>query len=147
MGYLIDIENSIIGQIKTKITDIYVGVAPDTQVEFQRLPIQNGAILVTHKQNAYKAPYETDAMYQSYDAQFDITIITRDLRSHAGAYAYQEKVRDALVGFKPSITGMSPAADAPMFLIREAFVGYTQKSLWVYSSLFGITLLNAKEGT
>ncbi|MBR1681517.1 hypothetical protein IJ707_06995, partial [bacterium] len=66
--------------------------------------------------------------------EFGITVITRNLRSHNGAYDYIDKVKSAISGFKiDECTSLIPTKD---YFISE------NKGIWQYGVNFTLKTQN-----
>ena len=128
-----EIETSIIEQLKTSFPEVLVQGFPDKPSEFNLLhPI--GAILVHYQGSIYTNTEALGFVTQENKKEFGITIITRNLRTHNGAYEYIDKVKSAISGFKiDECTSLIPTKD---YFISE------NKGIWQYGINFTLKTQN-----
>ena len=118
-----DIEDEIIEKLKEKIPELLVRGFPDKPSEFMLLhPI--GAILIHYQGGNYSTTQSLGFINQIKTAEFSITIVTRNLRSNAGAYELLDKVRSILTGCE--IDGCSELTPTKENFISE------NKGIWLY---------------
>ena len=126
-----DIEDEIIEKLKEKIPELLVRGFPDKPSEFMLLhPI--GAILIHYQGGNYSTTQSLGFINQIKTAEFSITIVTRNLRSNAGAYELLDKVRSILTGFE--IDGCSELTPTKENFISE------NKGIWQYAINFSLTV-------
>lgn len=126
-----DIEDEIIEKLKEKIPELLVRGFPDKPSEFILLhPI--GAILIHYQGGNYSTTQSLGFINQVKTAEFSITIVTRNLRSNAGAYELLDKVRSILTGFE--IDGCSELTPTKENFISE------NKGIWQYAINFSLTV-------
>ena len=126
-----DIEDKIIEKLKEKIPELLVRGFPDKPSEFILLhPI--GAILIHYQGGNYSTTQSLGFINQVKTAEFSITIVTRNLRSNAGAYELLDKVRSILSGFE--IDGCSELTPTKENFISE------NKGVWQYAINFSLTI-------
>ncbi|MBR4970643.1 MAG: hypothetical protein IKY58_02605, partial [Paludibacteraceae bacterium] len=65
------------------------------------------------------------------------TIVTRNLRSHNGAYEFLDRVKQTLTGFK--IDGCTPLTPTKDFFISE------NTGIWQYGINFSLTTQNVQD--
>lgn len=126
-----DIEDKIIEKLKEEIPELLVRGFPDKPAEFLLLhPI--GAILIHYQGGNYSKSQSLGYVNQTKTAEFSITIVTRNLRSNAGAYELLDSVRAILTGYR--IDGCSQLTP-----VKENFIS-ENKGIWQYAINFSLTL-------
>lgn len=88
------------------------------------------AILVHYAGTEFEAAEESDIVQQIMLSLFQCVIVSRDLRSHAGAYDLMDKNRDAVVG-------LEFAGGIAFFCVSEELIG-RENGVWWYSQTFGV---------
>lgn len=129
--YLFDIndfEKPIIQRLKIKHPKTTVEPFPEGTENYV-LKDPNGAILVIFNSTTFSTPGNLDATGQDTNNQFQISVVTRDLRSHYGAYALIKSVIAALSGHRIGTYGVFP---------RRIDFAARQKTHWQYNLLFQI---------
>ena len=128
-----EIENSIIEKLKISFPELLVQGFPDKPSEFNFLH-PTGAILVHYQGSSYTTTQALGFVTQENKKEFGITIITRNLRSHNGAYDYIDKVKSVLSGFQiDECTSLVPTKD---YFISE------NKGIWQYGVNFTLKTQN-----
>lgn len=97
---ILEIENDIIAQLQSNITDLQVEGFPESPVEYKLLH-SKGAVLVHFKGGSYSAPESNMFIQQEVNMDFSITLMIRGLRDKNGAYPYIDAINKALTGFAP----------------------------------------------
>lgn len=121
------IEDQIISKIKQDIPELHVEGFPEKPAEF-RLTHPKGAILVHYQGANYSESKSIGYIVQDKKLEFSVTVVTRNLRSHEGAYFYTDKVKEILTGYKPdNCSKMQPNKES--FLSEEA-------GIWQYAINF-----------
>jgi len=128
-----EIETSIIEKLQESFPEVLVQGFPDKPSEFNLLhPI--GAILVHYQGSNYTNTQALGFVTQENKKEFSITIITRNLRSHNGAYEYIDKVKSEISGFKiDECSSLIPTKD---YFISE------NKGIWQYGINFTLKTQN-----
>ncbi|MCP4259089.1 MAG: hypothetical protein GY774_16510 [Planctomycetes bacterium] len=121
-------ENAIIAELEAQITTAKVEGYPDDPLNYN-LKHPNGALLVQYQGSSYTEPVSY-VVEQKQKALFDIFIITKNLRTHTGAYAYLESVKTILTGFE--ITGL-----ARLYPVQEQFLSDVN-GIWRYGITFAL---------
>ena len=122
-------ENQIIQKLKENILELHIEGFPEKPSEF-RLTHPKGAILVHYQGGSYSDTKGLGYIVQDKKLEFSVTVVTRNLRSHIGAYSYLDKVRELLTGFKPdNCSKMQP--------IKEEFLSETN-GIWQYAINFSL---------
>jgi hypothetical protein len=122
-------EMAVIVQLKAEVAGPVVEGFPDDPVNYI-LKSAKGALLVQYLGSLYTEP-ETFFVSVKQKPGFDVTIITKNLRTHHGAYEYLEAVKKALTGFVIEGEGrMFPIEDGLRFYLKE-------KMEWHYGISFG----------
>lgn len=128
-----EIENQIVAKLKSEIPDLYIESFPEKPDEFVFThPI--GAVLVHYQGGNYGNTESLGYVVHTKKLEFAFTIITRNLRKNAGAYATLEKVVSLLTGFK--IDGCEK-----MYPIKEGFLS-ENNGIWQYNISFALTTQN-----
>lgn len=132
---ILDTEEKIIDRLKEKITDLRVEGYPDDPGTYS-LKHPNGAILVRYQDSTYTEP-ESFTVSQKQNAAFDITIITKNLRTNTGAYAYLEAVKSALTGYRiPDLARLYPTRDG--FILHD-------RGVWYYGITFAFIAIHEED--
>ncbi len=122
-----NIEDQIIQKIRENIPELHVEGFPEKPSEF-RLTHPKGAILVHYQGGNYSQSKSIGYIVQDKKMEFSVTVVTKNLRSHEGAYFYLDRVRELLTGYKPdNCSKMQPSKEN--FLIETA-------GIWQYSINF-----------
>ena len=131
-----EIENQIITRIKENIPELHVEGFPEKPSEF-RLTHPKGAILVHYQSGNYSQSKSIGYIVQGKKLEFSITIVTKNLRSHEGAYFYLDKIRQILTGYRPdNCSKMQP--------IKENFL-MENNGIWQYAINFSLITQNLEE--
>lgn len=132
-----EIEDAIVARLKSTIPDRLVDSFPDKPSEF-RLLHPKGAMLVRFRGSKYGEPQTTGTVLQERTVEFDIVIVTRNLRDHSGAYIHLDAVRVALTGYKiPN----SPCSK--FYPVREEFIDESE-GIWQYGITVATSLFNTE---
>ncbi len=123
-----DTEQAIIDRLAAEIDNVRVEGYPDDPVNY-RLMHPNGAILVSYRGSTY-APPTSFKVVQEQRVLYDITIVTKNLRTNTGAYAYLEQIKTALTGYL--IPGLKR-----MFPVQDGFLSDTN-GIWRYGITFAL---------
>ena len=128
--HIAEVENQIIQKIRENIPELHVEGFPDKPSEF-RLTHPNGAILVHYQGGNYSEPKSLGYIIQDKKLEFSVSVVTRNLRSHEGAYFYIDKIREILTGYRPdNCSKMQPN--------KEAFLS-EDTGIWQYTINFLLT--------
>jgi hypothetical protein len=128
--HIAEVENQIIEKIKENVPELHVEGFPEKPSEF-RLTHPKGAILIHYQSGNYSQPKSIGYIVQDKKMEFSVTVVTKNLRSHEGAYFYIDKVRELLSGFKPdNCSKMQPTKEN--FLLETA-------GIWQYAINFTLT--------
>jgi len=130
------IENEIILKLKEEFPEVLVQGFPDKPAEFILLH-SIGAILVHYQGSNYSNSNALAFVTQENKKEFSITIVTRNLRTHNGAYEFLDKVKHTLTGYK--INGCSPLIPIKDFFISE------NAGIWQYGINFSTTTQNVQD--
>ncbi len=123
-----EVEQAIIERLKSQITDIPVEAFPERPSEY-RLRHASGVLLVVYRGSKYSESQSAGLAVQARTQEWDIVIISRNLRSHSSAYDLLDQVRAALSGFRPVSTA------EVMVPVREAFINEVN-GIWQYGITF-----------
>jgi hypothetical protein len=108
------LEAAIVARLGAVLTDVEVMPYPANPANYQFLhPV--GAILVRYHGSDYGALMDTDAVVQERRMAIEITLLFRALNGQDGLYAYLERARRVLTGFKPAGFGK-------VYPLRDAFL-------------------------
>jgi phage gp37-like protein len=130
-----EIEDALIARLKSKVPQLQVDSFPDKPSEF-RLLHPKGAILVRYQGSKYSEPQTMGAVVQGRAVEFDIILVMRNLRDHAGIYAHLDAVRLALTGYRV------PGCEK-FYLTREEFIDETD-GIWQYGIRVATELPNVE---
>lgn len=131
MDYDFDIQS-----VETAILDRLKATHPRQSVEpFPEgagdyvLKNKDGAILVVYNSSSFGRPGSIDYTSQRADNLFQVAIVTKDLRGHAGSYTLIKSVIKALAGHRHGIYGFFP---------RRVDFDSRLANQWQYNLLFQI---------
>jgi len=134
---LTTVENAIITQLGTVITDMKIAAWP-ADVRDYLLSHPNGAILVHYLGSTYAEPEPNNQPKIVHDrlSEWSIYISKKvlkqiDLNPHQDVYTSIENVRTALTGY--TIATLSDAS--VMWPTRDRLV-YEEKGFWIYEMIF-----------
>ena len=99
-----EIEAALVARIAERIPDLHVAAFPDKPESFN-LHHPAGAVLVAFGRETYSRPRALDVIVQERRIEWDISILTRNLRTHVGAYEVLDALRLALTGWRPEGSG------------------------------------------
>lgn len=97
-----DIKNRLVAKVGTGID---VEVLPEKQSDFAT-PFSKTKVSVCYKMSDYEKPKSTHHVVQQEDMQAELVIQGRNLRGVNGVYDAFNKVRLAIIGFKPTHCGL-----------------------------------------
>lgn len=133
---LLAIETAIIDRLKARLpAEIRVEQFPDDPSTFQLLG--NCAVLVHYAGSDDRDPDRAGPMAQEEQLDWDIHVVTRNLRGNAGIYQVLSTVRKALLGYRP-------AGASKMWKQSTDFT--RQKSgIWDYTMTMSCTVMNVEQ--
>jgi len=130
------IEDQIIQKIKGNVPELHVEGFPEKPSEYM-LTHPKGAILVHYQEAQYTESKSIGYIVQEKKLEFSITVVTRSLRNHEGAYFYLDKIRQILAGYKPdNCSKMQPTKEN--FLMENS-------GIWQYAINFSLTTPSLEE--
>jgi len=135
---ILDLETALVNRLAAALPMLHVQAYPEQPAAYT-LKHPRGAVLVGYGRSAYGDPEASGLIVQTRRMEFDITVISRDLRSHGGAYGYLEAARIALTGWRPEGAGKTVP-------VRDRFLG-VHGGMWRYAltvSLTAVTLETAE---
>ena len=94
-----EIEAALVARIAERIPDLHVAAFPDKPESF-RMQHPVGAVLVAFGRESYSKPRALDLVVQERRIEWDVSVLTRNLRTHVGAYAVLDALRLALTGWR-----------------------------------------------
>lgn len=94
-----EIEASIVARLDAALDKLHVEAFPDKPESF-KLTHPAGAVLVAYGREVYSKPRDIALVVQDRRIEWDISILTRNLRSHVGAYDVLDAVRMVLTGWR-----------------------------------------------
>lgn len=118
-----EIESALVARLKTALPGFAVEPFPD-RPEAYRLLSTRGAALVVYRGSGLSPTRDSGIIVQERTLRFDVTLLSRDLRSHAGAYAMMGAAYTALLGYAPPHCGQ-------IWFERDGFVGQND-GVWQY---------------
>jgi hypothetical protein len=133
-------EKDIVSQLESSISNIKILAYPDNPNIYNVMG-PNGAILVRYNRSDYDEPIDNAVRkkreYQIRTAEWVITIIYRNLRSHTndsdGVYTYIENVRTSLTGHTPNVSGRVSV----MHPVKDGWIDRDEtRKLWYYEIVF-----------
>ncbi|HSA06150.1 MAG TPA: Gp37 family protein [Candidatus Gastranaerophilales bacterium] len=127
------IENEIIAQLQSDITDLKIEGFPDNPAQY-KLIHPKGAILVHFLDANYNKPEENIFIQQAVNLEFALTLIIKGLRDKNGAYSYIESVISSLTGFNPTDCGK-------IYPVKVEFLR-EDNGIWQYTFTFSVPTEN-----
>lgn len=94
-----EIEEAIVARLAGSLEKLHVAAFPDRPDAF-KMSNPNGAVLVAYGREVYSKPRDLSLVVQDRRIEWDISILTRNLRSHVGAYDVLDAVRMVLTGWR-----------------------------------------------
>ncbi len=141
---VLDTEIKIIKRLEEKVNSLKVEGYPDDPAGYI-LKHKNGALLVRYQRSVYSEP-RSATVDQKQTCEFDITIITKNLRTNTGAYTYLEIVKSALTGHRINLQ-LNPAL-APdyvrLYPVRDGFI-LENKGVWYYGITFALNTIHEED--
>jgi len=132
MEPLKDYEKIIIERLKSQIDGMAIEGFPDDPREY-RLLHPKGALLVRYQGARYEESIVTGLIRQRVRLEYDVVVVSRNLRNHQGAYDMMDQVRTALTGYEIDNEKIYPVSDG--------FINETE-GLWQYGMRFAFWALN-----
>ena len=130
---ILEIETAVIEKLRESITDLLVEGYPDSPDSYT-LKHAKGAVLVNYQGSSFGEPKASGPVSQMRRVEIDTTVIVKNLRSHDGAYAYVDAVRDALTG---RIAGLGR-----VYPTREGFLSVKVGGVWQYGVSFAVNMVH-----
>lgn len=129
-GLVQDAEAALIGKLASLGLNLDVSAYPEDPQKY-RLTHANGALLVKYAGSDYEDTGIAQRLTQIQTVQFDIYVVTRNLKTHTGAYAVIDAVIEGLGG--QTITGgmLSP--------VKDGFL-YEDSGIWYHLIIFELKL-------
>ncbi|MFN8682779.1 Gp37 family protein [Paracoccus sp. P2] len=118
-----EIEKAIVERLAGRLTGVKVEAFPD-KPDTYTMHHPKGVVLVAFGRATYSAPKTIDLVVQERRIEWDITLLMRNLRDHAGAYDVLDAVRLVLTGWRTSGAGK-------LMPVREEFLDQKQ-GVWTY---------------
>lgn len=118
-----EIETALVDRLKLVLPGYAVEPFPDKPASY-RLLSPKGAVLVVYRGSGLSPTQDVGMIVQERVLQYDITLLTRDLRSHTGAYALLDVLYQSLLGFAPPNCGK-------IWIERDGFVSQ-EDGVWQY---------------
>lgn len=118
-----EIETAIVERLAERLTGVKVEAFPD-KPDTYKMHHPKGVVLIAFGRSTYSQPRATDLVVQERRIEWDITLVMRNLRDHAGAY-------DVLDAVRLILTGWRPPACRKMMPVREQFLDQKQ-GIWTY---------------
>ncbi len=126
-----EIEQAIIERLKSQITDVPVEAFPEQPSEY-RLRHASGVLLVVYRGAKYAESQSASLAVQARQQEWDVIVVSRNLRTHTSAYDLLDQVRTALSGYR-----VVPTAEV-MVPVREAFINEVN-GIWQYGITFAFS--------
>ncbi len=123
------LENLLVAALVVAHTESKVVVEPYPRPVESYVLKSEAAILVHYAGAEFDAAEESDIVQQVMLCSFQVVIVSRNLRSHAGAYELMDTNRDAVVGMD--------AKGLPFFSVSEGILGL-ENGVWWYSQIFSV---------
>lgn len=94
-----EIEEAIVDRLTGALPKLHVAAFPDRPDTF-KMHHPAGAVLVAYGREVYGKPRDLSLVVQERRIEWDISILTRNLRTHVGAYDVLDAVRMVLTGWR-----------------------------------------------
>ncbi len=133
---IITIENDIISQLQSSITDLKIEGFPENIAEY-KLIHPKGAVLVRFQGASYGSPEGNCFIQQTGTLDFNLVLMVRGLRDKNGSYNYIDSVLSVLTGYAPTDCGK-------MYATRVAFSGEAG-GIYRYALNFSVPIENYSE--
>lgn len=131
------LENDIVTRLTPAIAGVDVLALPDKQSEFLK-PFKSGRITACYKGSKYGKVLSTNRLSQQETTEFEIMIEARLLRGPAGVYAFLERVKSLILGYKLTNTDK-------VFLIDQTIITGAGPETFMFTMAVACTLLVAEE--
>lgn len=121
-----EMADTFLDKLKTTFPDYEVDDYPDNPAKYQ-LAHPNGAVLLTLQDRKFEDPMATDGTGQGNEPIFQVTFLTRSLRSknrNEGAYNMLDTAREALKGLEFSRGYAS--------ILREFYIQTSPGGVWYF---------------
>lgn len=125
MAVSLTILDAVLARLKQHFPDRAVEYFPDVPGSY-RLNHVAGALLLQYSGTSYTGPIDTALVVQPGTVTLTCAVVTRQLNGRDGSVATLERVRRALVGFKP------PNCRRKCWITAEKFVS-GDDGLWIYA--------------
>lgn len=120
---ILDLETALVNRLAAALPMLHVQAYPEQPAAYT-LKHPRGAVLVGYGRSAFGDSEASGLIVQARQMEFDITVVSRDLRSHGGAYGYLDAARIALTGWRPEGAGK-------VVPVRDRFLG-VHGGIWRY---------------
>lgn len=128
-------EQAIIDRLTAQIANIKVEGYPDDPLTY-KLIHPNGALLVQYEGSGFSAPEDYNFVQQREKALFSVIVVTKNLRTHTGAYAFIESVKTKLTGYLiPNLK--------KLYLVRIKFLS-DEGGIWRYEVAFALNVRHSE---
>lgn len=130
MGLAETQEEEIKSRLATKLgSAIECEVVPEKTIDFKRSIGLKPIVTVSYSGATYTTPKSTQEISQPSEEVFEIWIRAKLLRGTNGIYDLNERIRVALVGFRPS--------SCNKMYLKEFKLESFEENLWTYSLKIG----------
>lgn len=130
--FIDDMIAAIVQRLGTAVPALQVEAFPDNP-ETYRLYHPKGAALVIYGGSQYGEPQAVDILVQERRAEFDVTLLLRNLRGPEGANAHLDAIRLALTGHK--LVG----GGSKLRPVHDRFVSH-DNGIWRFEVTFAATI-------
>jgi len=126
------IEELLVSALQTAHAGTKVMVEPYPDSVDTYILKSEAAVLVHYLGAPYDSPQESPIVQQVMDPTFAVVTLSRNLRSHVGAYSLMDKNRAAIVGLQ--LSGLIFSGQKEEYITRES-------SVWWYQQVFSVPFL------
>lgn len=126
-----EIETAIVERLAARLTGVKVEAFPD-KPDTYKFHHPKGTVLVAFGRATYSAPRAIDIVVQERRIEWDITLLMRNLRDHAGAYPVLDAIRLILTGWRTCGAGK-------LMPVREQFLDQHQ-GVWTFALTMAHTI-------
>lgn len=131
------LENDIVTRLTPAIAGVDVLALPDKQSDFSK-PFKSGRITVCYKGSKYGKVLSTNRLSQQETPEFEIMIEARLLRGPAGVYAFLERVKSLILGYKLTNTDK-------VYLVDQTIITGQGPETFMFTMAVACTLLVTEE--
>lgn len=130
-----ELENEIIEKLSADIRELAKVVPYPADYTASGKTFVQSTVLVSLKSDSLQKPINPFSCVSALKgtANFEIMIMSKNLRTHTGVYTLAELVRDSLANFRPTVPNTSR-----LYFTGFEFDQYDADGFWIYTLQCGI---------